>query len=226
MRETALGGGASTDGVVRVGDTVRRPPQHATPLMREVLQHLERVGFDAAPRWLGVDDQGRDVLTYIEGDTFTDRGTMHPYIGDPPNRVRFDGEQRAAVFRLLRRYHDTFDADVVCHGDYGPWNLVWRERKPVAILDFDHAHVGEPGEDVGYALRFFVGYGFADADPDELVRRTRAALAAYGRDFTVPALLAAEYDRAEQACLRNGWHRQLARLPTERAWLAANRGLF
>ena len=70
--EVPLGGGSSVDGVVRVGDTVRRPPTHATQLMRDVLVHLADVGFDAAPRWLGLDERGRDVLTFLEGDTFSD----------------------------------------------------------------------------------------------------------------------------------------------------------
>jgi hypothetical protein len=42
----------------------------------------------------------------------------------------------------------------------------------------------------------------------------------------VPTILAREYDLAEERCRRNGWDRQLAKLPIERAWLAANRGLF
>jgi hypothetical protein len=73
--------------------------------MRDVLLHLERAGFDAAPRWLGFDERGRDVLTWIGGETFTDRGQMHPYIGDPPARITFTDEQIGAVMRLLRRYH-------------------------------------------------------------------------------------------------------------------------
>ena len=55
--EVPLGGGWSTECVVRVGDTVRRPPKHSSRLMRDVLVHLERVGFDAAPRWLGLDEK-------------------------------------------------------------------------------------------------------------------------------------------------------------------------
>jgi hypothetical protein len=39
-------------------------------------------------------------------------------------------------------------------------------------------------------------------------------------------LLELEYERVEERCRRMGWHRALARLPRERAWLAANRGLF
>jgi hypothetical protein len=223
--EVLLAGGALTEGVVRVGGTVRRPARES-PLMREVLVHLERAGFDAAPRWLGVDDQGRDILTWIDGDTFTDRGQLHPYVGDPPVRVTFDDEQVAAAMRLLRRYHATFGGDVVCHGDYGPWNLVWREGLPVAVIDFDSVYGGAAADDVGYALRMFVSYGFAAVSPAELVRRTRVALAAYGEGFDVPTILAREYDLAEERCRRNGWHRQRERLVVERAWLAENHGLF
>jgi Ser/Thr protein kinase RdoA (MazF antagonist) len=174
----------------------------------------------------GLDDQGRDILTWIDGDTFTDRGRMHPYVGDPPVRVTFSDEQIAASFGLLRRYHDTFGQDVICHGDFGPWNIVWREGRPVAVIDFDNVYRGDSAEDVAYALRMFVGYGFAKETPAELVRRTHEALTAYGASFEVPVLLNREYDLAEERCRRNGWQRQLAKLPIERAWLAANRALF
>jgi hypothetical protein len=224
--EIPLGGGAMTDGVVRVGDTVRRPSRFATQLMRDVLVHLERAGFDAAPRWLGYDEQGRDVLSWIDGETFTERGQMHPYIGDPPGRVTFSDEQIAAVMRLLRRYHDTFSDGVICHGDFGPWNIVWRDGLPHAVIDFDNAYSGDADDDVAYALRTFISYGFAAAEPAELVWRTRMALQAYGATFDVPGILGHEYDLAEERCRRNDWHRQLAKLPIERAWLTANREAF
>jgi Ser/Thr protein kinase RdoA (MazF antagonist) len=220
--ERRLHGGALTEGVVRIGDTVHRPAGPGVELMREVLEHLERAGFDAAPRWLGVDDEGRVVLSWIEGETFTERSRLHPYIGDPAARIAFGDAQVEAAFRLLRRYHDTFDGDVVCHGDFGPWNLVWRGDLPVAIFDFDGVYRGDPSDDVAYALRMFIGYGLADASSEDLVGRTRTALAAYGAEFDVPTILAREYDRAEERCRRNGWRRQLERLPVERAWLAEN----
>jgi Ser/Thr protein kinase RdoA (MazF antagonist) len=173
-----------------------------------------------------VDDEGRDILSWIEGETFTERGRMHPYVGDPPQRVTFSDDQLGAVFRLLRRYHDAFGDDVACHGDFGPWNLVWRAGLPVGIIDFDDVHRGDVSEDVAYALRTFVSYGLAEAQSAELVRRTRLALEAYGRSFAVTVILAEEYDRVEERCRRNGWHRALAKLPAERAWLEANRRLF
>jgi Ser/Thr protein kinase RdoA (MazF antagonist) len=167
------------------------------------------------------------VLSWIEGETYTDRSQMHPYIGEAPERLAFSDEQVAAAMRLLRRYHDTFgDGEVVVHGDFGPWNLVWREDVPVAMIDFDDVYRGDPADDVAYALRMFVSYGFAPAAPEELARRTRVALAAYGRSFDVPAILEREYELAEHRCRRHGWHRQLARLPVEREWLARNRALL
>jgi Phosphotransferase enzyme family len=224
--ELLLTGGAVTSGVVRVGDTVRRPAGEGSELTRDVLVHLERAGFDAAPRWLGVDDQGRDILSWIDGDTFTERSQMHPYIGDPPVRITFRDDQVVVAMRLLRRYHEAFAQDVICHGDYGPWNIVWRNAMPFAIIDFDNVYRGAAEDDVGYALRMFVGYGFAAAQPKELVRRTRSALTAYGTDFDVPALLEREYELAEERCRRNGWNRQLERLEVERAWIAENSKLF
>jgi Ser/Thr protein kinase RdoA (MazF antagonist) len=205
---------------------VHRPPGPNPQLARDALLHLERAGFDAAPRWLGVDGERCDVLSWIEGETFTERGRLHPYVGDPAHKITFADDQLRAVFRLLRRYHDAFGNDVICHGDFGPWNLVWREGLPVGVIDFDDVRRGDASEDVAYALRAFVSYGLADAEPQELVRRTRVALDAYGRDLDVPAILAEEYERVEERCRRNGWLRALARLPAERAWLEANRTLF
>jgi Ser/Thr protein kinase RdoA (MazF antagonist) len=137
--------------------------------------------------------------------------------------VTFSDEPLAAVFRLLRGFHDALADDPVCHGDFGPWNLVWREGLPVALFDFDQVRRGEPDEDVAYALRTFVSYGLGETDPAEAARRTRLALDAYGRNFDPIELLEAEYDRVEERCRRNGWHRALAKLPAERAWLAENR---
>lgn len=194
--------------------------------MRDVLRRLERVGFDAAPRWLGIDDQGRDVLSWIEGETFTERGRMHPYLADAAGRITFTDAQIAAAMRLLRRYHDAFEGPVICHGDFGPWNLVWRNGSPVAVIDFDSVHPGDPADDVAYALRMFIGYGLVEAEPDELVGRTHAALRAYGSSFDVPAILEAEYRLAQLRCERNGWYRQLDRLPVERDWFAMNASLF
>jgi hypothetical protein len=56
-----------TAGVVRVGDTVRRPAGPWTPAVHALLDHLHQVGFEGAPRALGVDERGREILTFVPG---------------------------------------------------------------------------------------------------------------------------------------------------------------
>ncbi|MGW6461410.1 phosphotransferase [Streptomyces sp. NPDC055078] len=55
--EQALTGG-TTPGVVRVGNTVRRPLHARWRYVHQVLRHLERSGFDGVPRVLGVEGAG------------------------------------------------------------------------------------------------------------------------------------------------------------------------
>lgn len=74
LTELQLPRGDVTEGVVRIGDTVRRPHQPQSLAVAGYLDHLERVGFQGSPRYLGRDAHGRDVLTFLEGDV----------AGDPP----------------------------------------------------------------------------------------------------------------------------------------------
>jgi hypothetical protein len=54
--------------VVRVGDTVRRPARPSTATVQAYLAHLHCAGFTGAPVPLGIDDQGREVLSFVPGD--------------------------------------------------------------------------------------------------------------------------------------------------------------
>ncbi len=220
--KTPLGGGWTNDGVVRVGATVRRPPIFATKLMRDVLVHLEQVGFDAAPRWLGLDEQGRDILSFVEGDTFSDC-----------RAIVWNDQQLAASARLLGRYHDAVAGstlarpeDVVCHGDYGPWNLIWRDGLPVCVIDFDTAHPGSRADDVGYALWKHLNLGLVDLPAAEQARRARLFVEAYGIDVDIAATIDLAQEQARTRFTAHGWDETLVELAAERAWLAANRAAF
>jgi hypothetical protein len=95
--EQRLTGGMDPSvGVVRVGDTVRRPAGRSAPAVRSLLLHLEQVGFDEAPRFLGTDEKGRDVLTFVDGDV-----PLPPY----PSWALTDAALQD-VGRLIRRFHD------------------------------------------------------------------------------------------------------------------------
>jgi hypothetical protein len=180
--------------VQRVGDTVRRPLTPWSATVHGVLVHLEAIGFPA-PRLLDVDETaGVEVLTWIEGDSGPDGWA---YV------VPDDGLRDYA--RFLRRLHDALATYVapttsswsrgvgggfVCHGDPGPWNAVFRDGAPFALIDFDHAHAGEPLDDVVYALQFCVPFRYDDEcvenlrypEPPKRGRRVEIFCDAYGID--------------------------------------------
>jgi hypothetical protein len=146
-------------GVVRVGATVRKVAGPWTPTIHALLTHLDGAGFDLAPRPLGVDDRGREILSWIDGEP-GDR----PW---PPPLLSAEGVVMLAS--TLRRYHDAvrgFDPgphacwrsgrrrvgpnEVVCHGDLGPWNTVWRKGSLVGVIDWDMAEPGPPMLDLAF----------------------------------------------------------------------------
>jgi hypothetical protein len=128
--------------MVRVADTVRRPSTASSAFVGALLTHLERYGFTGAPRYLGTDEKGRDILTYISGWV-------------PSTFRRWTDPQITAAGTLLRELHRATSSltgaePVVCHHDPGPNNVVFRDDLPVAFIDFDTAAPGDPLEDLGY----------------------------------------------------------------------------
>jgi Phosphotransferase enzyme family len=191
--------GGNVAPVYRVGDTVRRAAGPWTPAVHALLIHLERIGFEGAPRALGIDGEGREILSYIDG--------FVPYAPHVPGEIWSDGAL-AATARLVRDYHDAVrsfappaDAqwrhcpgaptfgEIVCHNDIGPWNTVYRGRVPVSFIDWDFAAPAPALWDIAYAAWRFVPLyhdglpGSADrADAEDCAWRLRLFCDAYGLD--------------------------------------------
>lgn len=158
-----LGGTANRGAVVRVGDTVRRPLRPSGPAVHRLLEHLERVGFDGAPRFLGIDERGREVLSYLPGETVT-----RPYADWAMTDSALD-----SVAGLLRRYHEAvadfvpeddgwaepvpaaYVGELVSHNDPNLDNIVFRDGTAVALIDFDLAGPGSALWDVATAIRLW-----------------------------------------------------------------------
>lgn len=206
--EIPLHGGIANRGlVVRVGDTVRRPQRATSTATHALLQHLHDVGFEEAPRFLGVDAEGREVLSYVVGEAVT-----VPY----PEWAMTDAAL-VSVAALLRRYHeavasfdpsphtwpdsppDPFGGGIVSHNDPNLDNVVFRDGRAAAFIDFDLSSPGSVVWDVAAAARFWAplrldadiidarrgrslhrfrafaeAYGMADLDPGQIVDAVRA----------------------------------------------------
>jgi Phosphotransferase enzyme family len=149
VSETVLEGG-DLNHVVRVGDTVRRPQGEWSPAVHALLLHFEAVGFAGAPRFLGIDEQGREILSFVEGDA-----------GLAP--LPAEDEVLVELGCLLRRAHEAVadfepsadaawftggEGPLICHRDLFPPNVILRDRRPVALVDWDFAGPAEPIDDV------------------------------------------------------------------------------
>lgn len=156
MEEIELAGGG-INRVSRIGDAVHRPSAPWSPATRELLTVLREAGLPV-PAWRGTDDQGRDVLDYLPGD-----------VGHYPlsEAVRSEAAVVSAA-GLLRRFHDASiplvtrdlpwqlpalpEAEVIVHGDYAPYNLVFSGERVTGIFDLDYARPGPRTYDLSSAL--------------------------------------------------------------------------
>jgi len=204
--EIPLAGGDVTEGVVRVGDTVRRPVGPHSPLVHALLAHLESAGFEGAPRFLGIDGSGREVLSYIDGGV----------AGRPRPPWIADETRLASVGRLVRAYDDAaasftpapdllpgtaraelegippapaYPPELIGHADITPENVVFRGGRAFALIDFDMAHPVTRADEMFSAMMWWAPL-FDPCDVDPLLRevnvpaRARILADAYGLSGT------------------------------------------
>lgn len=146
---------ATTNGqVVKIGDTVHRKVKGG-PILHLYLQYLEKAGMNGVPRFFGLDEQGREILTYLPGKTQQhDKLIGHPCMRSDDTIVDM------ACF--MRRLHDISvgflpnakeygwgnpdypqdEPETICHNDAASWNWVFMNDRLVGLFDFDTACPG------------------------------------------------------------------------------------
>jgi hypothetical protein len=190
--------GGTLNSVVRVGDTVRRVAGPWTPTIHALLRHLRAHGFELAPEPLGIDDRGREILSFIPGTTV---GWSLPW----PDLIRDDGllEQVGATTALY--HHAVIDfrppgivpwqsapaalraSELVCHHDLAPYNVVLSGGGLQGIIDWDLAGPGSAVSELAFvAWQWvplhgpFVTELMGWAQVPNRARRLRLLLDAYG----------------------------------------------
>jgi hypothetical protein len=180
--EETLTGGNMAGEVRRIGQTVRRRTGPWTPAVHSLLRHLEQAGFQGAPQALGIDEQAREILSFIPGEA------VHPHV--------VDDVQLARVARLIRQFHTAVasfvppvDAhwqttgrdprgpdELICHNDLAPWNLIVGDQA-WAFIDWDLAAPGRRLWDLALPV-----CSFAPLWPEQTVdmRRYQVFCSAYG----------------------------------------------
>ncbi|MBH5316267.1 aminoglycoside phosphotransferase family protein [Paenibacillus sp. GSMTC-2017] len=153
--------GGNVNQVLRIGDTIHRSAKK-NQYVHDLLLHLEKCGFSKAPRFLGIDEQGREMLTFIPGVV---PGNDYP---DIPSYMWSDASL-IEIAKLQRQFHDatvgfTSEAmptnaypdstlnEIVCHNDAAPYNIVFSDQHPSALIDFDLASPGPRIWDIVYTL--------------------------------------------------------------------------
>ncbi len=192
-----LGGGIANAGqVVRRGGHVLRPSTPHSPTIHRFLGDLRATGFPGASLPIGIEEDGRERLVYIEGDV-----PIPPF----PAWSRSDGAL-ASVARLIYAFHgasgrvgllrgnwnrelaDPDGGPIICHNDVCLENVVFQNGEAVGLIDFDFAAPGRPCHDLAAFARMCVPLDddlSAERlgwDPADRPARLRLVAATYGLD--------------------------------------------
>ncbi len=186
-------GGGIEGPVFRRGDVIHRRSRPWTASVHALLVALRAHGFGNAPLSAGYDAVWERV-SFLPGLT----GDL-----DSSEDMRSGTALRSAA-SLLRRYHDCtalflpalvveqewqmsprMPIEVICHGDFAPYNVVLNDDIVTDIIDFETAHPGPRGWDLAYALYRWAPLSTGIAAEslgglDTQIRRARIFLDAYG----------------------------------------------
>ena len=168
-----LSGGRVTQGVYLLNGAVHRPRRPNSEFVARALDYARANGLDFVPRYMGVDADGFDMFSYMEG-------TVPANLGD------FSDAQLRRAAELISRFHSVMRGFVgdgrrsVCHNDLSPCNFTFTGGMPAGIIDFDACAPGDPLDDLAYALWMWLDIGNPDQPPEGAARRMALMCGAYG----------------------------------------------
>lgn len=173
MQNEMLSGGREGK-IFKQADIIVRPANPWTRHVHGFLNYMVQKGFDCIPQPLGTTEDGREIVSFVAGVVYND---------GLPEEILTD-EVLVSVAKLLRRYHDIGagyverltgsepwmlpvrpPAEVMCHGDFAPYNITFVNGKVHGIIDFDTLHPGTRLWDIAYAAYRWVPF-VSPTNPD------------------------------------------------------------
>jgi hypothetical protein len=235
--------------VVRLDNHVHRPTGSWTPAVHCLLNHLKTKRLEGIPEVIGFDKQGREVLTFIEGES----GANIPGWVFEPNTLMQVGSWLRNYHQAVADFQEPNGAawrmcwapmktdEIICHFDVAPRNLVLQPSGKIAVIDFEAAAPGDARLELGKVCNNFLA--FSDQGDSvalhESVQRTRILCQSYGwkdKKLIVPWMIKAashSYQRIERAALEGDKalktlliSGKVDHLLTIRNWLQAHKQAF
>jgi hypothetical protein len=202
--EVLVGGNVTP--VVRRGDSVHREAGEWTSAVHLLLRTLHHAGIDEVPEPRGFDEVGREILSFVPGET----------LADAAPGVLWSVDVLRSAARLLRRIHDASvplvadpslvwrsprrePAEVICHNDFATYNLLVRGETLSGAIDFDFASPGSRAWDLSYLAYRIVPFAEDAPHTEGLDRRIRLddLIRAYGGGVAADEISATAADRLD-----------------------------
>jgi len=186
--------GGRENKIFRISDRVIRPSAAWTPYVHDFLSFLIEEGITYVPQPYGINEKGEESLSYVQGEVYN----------YPLPEFMLQDKMLISSARLLRSYHDagaryidkltnkeewmlgTIDPiEVMCHGDFAPYNVTIIDGKAFGIIDFDTLHPGPRMWDIAYAVYRWVPFTNpsnpdCDSSLEEQIRKAKLFLDTYG----------------------------------------------
>lgn len=200
--DVELTGGNASGAVAKVGDTVRKAWTPATPSVQAFMMAVRDRGVDVpAPK--GRDDQGRQIVEFVPGPVAIDSEPLRPSeLGRVGAMVRAIHDAGAEFVPTPDAQWETAipapGAELICHNDLAPWNLVIGDRW--VFIDWDAAAPSTRLWDLAYAAQAFT-LSEVHVPPERAAGRLRAFVDGYDADHSLRVDLPAAMARRAQAML-------------------------
>jgi len=161
------------EGIYKQNSNVIRPLNQWSSTIHQLLQHLTNKGFTQSPRFIKT-TKNNEILTFVEGETYN-----YPLIGAIASE-----QALTSGAKLLRKLHDCSadflahndssllqwmlvakePQEVICHGDFTPYNVALNGNEVVGVFDFDTAHPAPRVWDIAFSIYCWAPF---KTDPDD-----------------------------------------------------------